>query len=83
MNHQLYRQFLQQYIQEANENSDGTNAGIAEYLGNITVGGLLTRHKEEKKRALIDAQVAFNEHRHWPTNIVLSHLGVELENQNP
>jgi hypothetical protein len=46
-------------------------------LGTITVSGILTRHKEEKKRALEDARTAFNEHRHWPMDIIISHLGLD------
>lgn len=75
----LYRQYLQAYVAEAIRNSDGTNAGIAQYLANIVIGNsFLTRHKVEKKRALLDARVAFDEHRHWPREIVLKQLGVEL-----
>jgi hypothetical protein len=77
MERTLYQQYLQQYVNEAIQNSDGTNYGIASYLDSIQVKGLLVRHKEEKKRALLDAGKAFNEHRHWPLEIVLSHLGVE------
>ena len=75
----LYRQYLQQYVQEALENSNGTTAGIAEYLHAKNVSGLLVRHKDEKRRALADAQKAFDDHRHWPLDIVLSHLGVEAK----
>lgn len=74
----LYRQYLKQYVSEAIQNSSGTNAGIAEYLSGIVIGGWLTRHKEEKRRALLDARVAFDEHRHWPRDIILSHLGLDL-----
>lgn len=73
----LYRKYLEQYIREAYENSDGTKSGISEYLGIIKVSGLLTRHKDEKKRALADAQNAFGEHRHWPIEIIISHLGID------
>ena len=73
----LYRKYLEQYIREAYENSDGTESGISEYLGNIKVGGLFTRNKEEKKRALEDARSAFSEHRHWPIDIIISHLGID------
>ena len=73
----LYRKYLQQYVQEAYENSDGTRSGISEYLSTIKVSGLLTRHKEEKKRALNDARNAFNDHRHWPLDIIVSHLGLD------
>ena len=77
MNVAIYEKYLQEYIYEAIENSDGTNAGIYEYLSTITIGKFMVRNKEEKRRALNDAMVAFNEHRHWPLQIVLSHLGVE------
>lgn len=79
MDGNLYRQYLKQYVSDAMQNSDGTNSGISQYLSNIVVGGLLTRHKDEKKRALLDARVAFDEHRHWPREIVLSHLGLDLK----
>jgi hypothetical protein len=75
----LYRQYLEQYVQEAVEQSDGTNAGIAGYLWSVTVSGWFVRHKQEKIRALTDARRAFDEHRHWPLSVILSHLGVELE----
>jgi len=73
----LYRHYLNKYIQEAFKNSDGTKAGVSEYLAEIKIGGVLTRHKEEKRRAVVDAKNAFNEHRHWPVEIILSHLGVD------
>ena len=77
----LYRQYLQQYVQEALDHSNGTIAGIAENLHAKHVSGLLVIHKEEKKRALADACQAFDEHRHWPLDIILSHLGVEVKNK--
>jgi len=77
MDTQRYRQYMQQYIQEAIQNSDGSNFGIYEQLDCMKVGGLLTRHREEKERALSDAKAAFDGHRHWPLKLVLSHLGVE------
>ena len=79
MNISLYRRYLQQFVKEALENSDGSNAGIASYLGEKKITGLLVQHREEKNRALADARRAFDEHRHWPTEIVLSHLGVETK----
>jgi hypothetical protein len=75
----LYRQYLQKYVQEALDNSNGTIAGIAENLHAMNVTGLLVIHKDEKKRALADARKAFDEHRHWPLHIILSHLGVEVK----
>jgi hypothetical protein len=76
----LYRRYLQQYVQEALDHSNGTIAGIAENLHAMNVSGLLVIHKEEKKRALADARKAFDEHRHWPLDIIISHLGVEVKN---
>lgn len=74
----LYRRYLNQYVEEAIQNSDGSIYGIAEYLSSIQIGRFLTRHKTEKLRALKDAQQAFDEHRHWPLDIILSHLGVSI-----
>jgi hypothetical protein len=79
MDGNLYRQYLKEYVSDAIANSDGTNSGISQYLSNIVIGGFLTRHKDEKKRALLDARVAFDEHRHWPREIVISHLGLDLK----
>jgi hypothetical protein len=76
MDHTLYRRFLEEYVRQAVKASDGSVRGVAEELGTIRVGGLLTLHKEEKQRALADARRAFDEHRHWPLEIILSHLGV-------
>ena len=75
----LYRQYLQQYVQEAMDDSNGSISGIAEYLHAKNITGLVVLHKEEKKRALGDARKAFDEHRHWPLDIILSHLGVEVK----
>jgi hypothetical protein len=75
----LYRQYLQQYVQEAMDESNGSINGIAEYLHAKNITGLVVLHKEEKKRALADARKAFDEHRHWPLDIILSHLGVEVK----
>jgi hypothetical protein len=73
----LYRRYLQETVQEAVQNSDGTTAGILNYLREKQITGLLVRHKNEKTKALADARQAFEEHRHWPVEIVLSHLGVD------
>lgn len=74
-----YQQYLKQYINEAIQQSDGSNRGIAEHLSTIQVKGPVVLHREEKRRALADARQAFDEHRHWPLEIVLRHLGVALE----
>jgi hypothetical protein len=77
MDHVLYHRYLEEYVRQAIQASDGSVRSVAEELGMIRVGRLLTFHKEEKQRALADARRAFDEHRHWPLEIILSHLGVE------
>jgi len=77
MNRKLYQEYLQQFVTQAIQNSDGSNREIYELLSEMQVKGLLVSHREEKRRALADAQQAFDEHRHWPLEIILSHLGIE------
>ena len=77
MDNQLYQKYLHEYVTQAVKQSNGSISEIYDYLGQITVGGFLTRHKEEKRRAIQDAMRAFGEHRHWPLEIILSHLGIE------
>ena len=79
----LYRHYLQACIREALENSDGTKAGVITYLMDMTEPGRFTRHKAEKAKALLDARQAFSEHRHWPMEIILSHLGFETQKLKP
>jgi hypothetical protein len=79
MNIGAYRRYLEQYVQEAVDHSDGTPAGILEYLGTIKITGWVVRDKEEKQRALQAAIKAFQEHRHWPIDIIFSHLGVTIK----
>jgi hypothetical protein len=77
----LYRKYLQQYVIEGIQNSDGSNRGIAEHLDTIQIKGFFgffIKHKEERLRALADARQAFDRNRHWPLDIILSHLGVEM-----
>jgi hypothetical protein len=73
-----YRRYLTEFVKEAIQNSDGTNSGISNYLHEKKIKGLLVRHRVEQQRALEDAQKAFDEHHYWPVEIVISHLGVEL-----
>ena len=73
----LYQQYLQQYVGEAIRDSDGSIGQIRENLASVQIGRFLVRHKVEKSRALKDARAAFDEHRHWPLEIILSHLGVD------
>jgi len=75
----LYRTYLNQYIKDAQANSNGTHSGITEHLQSIKVSGILVRHKAEKKRAREDAINAFQDHRHWPLEIIISHLGLDRE----
>jgi len=82
MDLKAYRHYLEQFVREALEKSDSTNAGISSYLWEKKVSGLLVRHRQEKQKALNEARKAFDEHRHWPVEIVLSHLGIPV-NRSP
>lgn len=73
----IYRQNLEELIRDALANSDGSHAGISDYLHAKEKPGRLTRNRSEKQRALDDARRAFDEHRHWPVEIVVSHLGLD------
>ena len=74
-----YRLFLEQFVQEAVDQSDGTHTGILEHLHTIKISGPFVRNKVEKQTALKEAIKAFEEHRHWPLEIVFSHLGVKIK----
>lgn len=76
----LYRQYVEEYLKEALENSNGTNAGASEYLATIKPAGKLTKHREEKTRALAEVRKAFDEHRHWPLQVILTYLGIDNKN---
>lgn len=73
----VYRQYLEKYVLEAVQNSDGTVSGISNYLWNIKISGILVRNRTEKLKALEEAREAFDSHRHWPVEIVLSFLGIK------
>jgi hypothetical protein len=75
----LYQRYLDEYVQEAIDRSNASKEGILNYLRNKQGPGFLSRHKNEKKQALEDAKRAFEEHRHWPVEITLSHLGVTVK----
>jgi len=77
MNFPRYQFYLRHYVDEAIQNSDGSNRGISEYLWTLQVKGIYVRERAEKERALTDTRRAFDEHRHWPLPIILSHLGLE------
>ncbi len=76
MNFLIYKRYLTQFVREAIQNSDGSNAGISNYLWEKKVSGIFVQHRIEKERALSDARKAFDEHRHWPREIIISHLGI-------
>lgn len=77
MDGEAYRDALKKYILEAMQNSSGSNAQIYEYLSSLKVKGFLVKNKVEKQRALADACKAFDEHRHWPQDIIISQLGLD------
>ncbi len=79
LDHKLYKQYLREYIKDGFANSDGTNAGIIERLMEQKEPGRFTMHRAEKIRALTDARAAFNDHRQWPPDIILSFIGVTLD----
>ena len=76
-----YRQALEKYVTDAVQNSDGTHRGISSYLWNIKISRL-TVNRYEKQRALEDARHAFDDHRQWPIEVILSHLGLKSQKQN-
>jgi hypothetical protein len=79
MDLRLYRRYLNEYVKEALENSNGTAAGASAYLWEKKISGILVQHKVEKNKALAEARRAFDEHRHWPVSIIISHLGLDLK----
>ena len=72
-----YRKWVEQYVKDALQKSDRTNAGIAEYLSMIKPAGRFTPHREEKNLALAEVRKVFDDHRHWPLEIIISFLGIE------
>jgi len=76
-----YRQALEKYVTEAVQNSDGTHKDISSYLWNIKLSRL-SLNRYEKQRALEDARHAFDDHRQWPVDVILSHLGLKAQKQN-
>jgi hypothetical protein len=76
-----YRQALEKYVIEAMQNSDGTPKGISNYLWSIKLSRF-TLNRYEKQRALDDARHAFDDHRHWPIEVILSHVGIKAQKQS-
>lgn len=79
MHRKKYRQYLKQYLKRALNNTDRSNKAVSDYLWQIKKPGFISRHKIEKSRALDDLREAFDQHQHWPLEIILSHLGIEIE----
>ena len=51
--------------------------GARDYLSQQEVHGFFVQHRKEKQRALADARQAFDEHKHWPLELILKQLGLE------
>ncbi|MCI0476284.1 MAG: hypothetical protein L0Y55_08555 [Anaerolineales bacterium] len=79
MDQKVYRQFLREFLRDASQKSDGSNAGMASYLMQQIQPGRLARHRDEKIRALNDLNRAFSEHRHWPVDMIFTYLGIKPE----
>jgi len=79
MDHLLYQKYRLQYLREAYLNSDKSCSSIYRALTEIAPPGRFSFHKEEKLRALRDLREAFEGHRHWPLDIALSQLGIDLK----
>ena len=73
----VYRQCLQEVVQEAIDHTDGSTRQMSEYLWSLKVGRWFVRNKAEKQKALDEARIGFDNHRHWPLEIVISHLGLD------
>jgi hypothetical protein len=74
----VYRQVLEKYVTEAVQNSDGTHTGISNYLWDVKIPRL-SLNRYERQRALADARQAFDDHRQWPVDVILSHLGLKAQ----
>lgn len=79
MNHSLYEKYRLQYLKEAIEASDKTTREIYRALTEIPPPGRFSFHKHEKLRAVNDLLGTFADRRHWPLDIILSHLGIDAE----
>ncbi len=79
MDIKLYQQYLNEFVRNAVRQSNGSVQGTAERLHELEIKGIFVSHREEKRRALADAQRAFDDHRHWPMEIIISHLGISMD----
>ena len=79
MDQKMYRQCLREYLRDALQKSDGSNAGMSNYLMQQIEPGRFARNREEKIRALNEVQRVFSEHRHWPVDMIFTYLGIKLE----
>jgi hypothetical protein len=72
-----FHHYIEEYLKEALLNSNGTNSGISEYLWEKKDPGRFASHRIEKIKALREVRRVFDDYRHWPLSIILSHLAVE------
>jgi len=72
-----FRKYLEEYVREAIQNSDGTTRSISEFLWAKKEPGRFASYRDERKKALKEARRAFDDYRHWPLSVILSHLGIE------
>ena len=83
MDHKLISQYMHEYLKDALKTGHDRPAEIARYLEELPLPGRFARNKEERIRALREVRQAFTEHRHWPLDIILSHLGIDAEKIKP
>lgn len=79
MNHQLYQKYLHDYLQEALGRVSHNTPAVMVYLSEMEMPGRFARHREERLKAITTLRQAFEEHRHWPLEIVISHLGLDAK----
>ncbi len=77
MDHKRYHQFLRDYLQEAIANTNRTTPAVMLYLTEIPAPGRFARNRAERVKAIATLREAFDEHRHWPLDIAISHLGFD------
>jgi len=83
MDYKLFSKYMHEYLKEAMASGHNNPTEIASYLEEIPLPGRFARNKVERVRALREVRQAFNEHRHWPLDIILSHLGINPEKIKP
>jgi len=79
MDHEAYEKYRRQYLKKAYQESDHTPQAIYRALTEIRQPGRFAFNRDEKMRALRDLESAFEDRRHWPLDIILSHIDISLE----